>query len=221
MSANTYHSQTAKFLATVATCMPEMSSDVMQGWIQNPKALRRVLEEVLTPLHALSSEMKREESLSNFNVWKTITLGLHESSGGYRKALRSHKCQVSNWACTILDDPTFTCATQALEVDLVIVFVARLGFRGGASLSDIYTRAQERGLELCPPEVGPALRLAYKNQQHGEQLTIAMNAIGDRSDISRVFRIERGEYPWLHSVLGATHLYWRSDDRFVFVKPRK
>ena len=43
------HKQTAKFIATVAQNIPEMSSDVMQGWIQNPRGLSKVLEEALCP----------------------------------------------------------------------------------------------------------------------------------------------------------------------------
>ena len=52
MSANTYHPQTAKFLAMVAQNMPPLSADVMQGWIQNPKALRKFLDG-LTPESAI------------------------------------------------------------------------------------------------------------------------------------------------------------------------
>ena len=45
MSEKTYDGQTAHFLATIATCMPrDMSGDIMQGWIDNPKALQKFLE---------------------------------------------------------------------------------------------------------------------------------------------------------------------------------
>lgn len=51
MSTKTFDSQTARFLATVATCMPPLSSDVMQGWIDNPKALKKTLG-ALSPVAA-------------------------------------------------------------------------------------------------------------------------------------------------------------------------
>lgn len=37
-TAKTYDRQTATFLAVVGQNMPELSGDVMQGWIENPKA---------------------------------------------------------------------------------------------------------------------------------------------------------------------------------------
>ena len=44
-----YNTQTARFLAAIATCMPEISSDVMQGWIESPKALQKALREAFCP----------------------------------------------------------------------------------------------------------------------------------------------------------------------------
>lgn len=49
MTAKTYDKQTAKFLAVVGENMPELSGDVMQGWIQNPKAVQKVLERAFCP----------------------------------------------------------------------------------------------------------------------------------------------------------------------------
>ena len=49
MNEKTYDGQTAAFLAKVATCMPKLSSDVMQGWMDNPKALQKALATALTP----------------------------------------------------------------------------------------------------------------------------------------------------------------------------
>lgn len=49
MTAKTYDRQTAKFLSVVGENMPEVSGDVMQGWIENPKALQNVLRNALCP----------------------------------------------------------------------------------------------------------------------------------------------------------------------------
>lgn len=43
MTQKTYDPQTAKFIAVVVENMPRMSADVMQRWIQNPAALKKVL----------------------------------------------------------------------------------------------------------------------------------------------------------------------------------
>jgi hypothetical protein len=43
MMAKTYDGQTARFLAAVATCMPPLSGDVMQQWINSPQDLKKAL----------------------------------------------------------------------------------------------------------------------------------------------------------------------------------
>lgn len=50
MLTKTFNKQTARFLATVATCMPSLSSDVMQGWITNPEALKEALRALSPPV---------------------------------------------------------------------------------------------------------------------------------------------------------------------------
>ncbi len=49
MMAKTFDSQTARFLAAVATCMPSLQGDVMQGWIDNPNALKKTLAGAFCP----------------------------------------------------------------------------------------------------------------------------------------------------------------------------
>ncbi|MFA6524504.1 MAG: hypothetical protein WC264_01520 [Candidatus Paceibacterota bacterium] len=46
---NTLSKQTAKFITSIAQNLPEISGDVMQGWIKNPKALKKALAEALCP----------------------------------------------------------------------------------------------------------------------------------------------------------------------------
>jgi len=43
------------------------------------------------------------------------------------------------------------------EVKVVKLTAEQLGFKDGASIQDIYYRAIELGLELCPPELGPQI----------------------------------------------------------------
>lgn len=45
----TYDRHTAKFLAVIGENMPSLQSDTMQGWIENPKALQKVLRDAFCP----------------------------------------------------------------------------------------------------------------------------------------------------------------------------
>lgn len=60
---NTYHSQTAKLIATVCQAMPEMSGEVMQEWIENPKALRHFLKGLCPPKVAGGSSISIDRSV--------------------------------------------------------------------------------------------------------------------------------------------------------------
>lgn len=175
-------------------------------------------------LDALSNDMKREENLSNFSIWKTVRLGRHKTGDEYRRALDVQKYEIGHWAKEILSNSAFTCATEETDVDLVIVSSGQLGLKRGTSASfrNIYARALERGLELCPAEVGPALRLAYKDQPRGERLIIAMNAISGSAGDNYVFRLNNSYGETLLAGLhGHPDLVWGEILFCVFVKPRK
>ena len=88
---------------------------------------------------------------------------------------------VGDWANSVLEQPAFTIATEETEVDLVVVSVSELGFQYRATRAQIYQRAQEFGLELCPPEVGPQLRLQYQEQHEDESLLVGIEPM-DVSD---------------------------------------
>ena len=117
----------------------------------------------------------------------------------------------------ILGKPAFTVATEETELDLVVVSVAELGFKNGATREQIYSRAEERGLDHCPAEVGPQLRLQYADQPKGEWLVVGMEPITDSGGDLELFGVERGDSGlWLSSCFDDPGGVWSSDDRFAF-----
>ncbi len=157
----------------------------------------------------------------DLKVWKTIKLGTGglKTSADFLAALKEQKFQTSDWAKDILGKSEFTVATQETEVDLVVVTVAELGFKENAIRSDIYRRAQELGLDLCPAEVGPQLRLQYQDQPKGEWLIIAMNPITDSGGDLHVFNVAHdGLGLWLSSDFGNPGYFWRAGHRWVFLR---
>ena len=105
-------------------------------------------------------------------IWRTITLGTHTGVDAYRDALDAAGIKVGVSADEILGRPAFVYATMTLGVELAIVSVAELGLDAEASAqSEVYARAKRIGLELCPAEVGPRLRLDYRDQPLGRRST--------------------------------------------------
>jgi len=213
---NTYHPQTGKFLAALAQNIPqEISGDVMQGWIENPKALQSALRAALCP----PTEMAEPE----IKVWKRIKLGTGlKIADDFRKAIKDNDLRLGDWGNNILGKPEFIAATEPAEVDLVVMSVKDLGFKRATRYDQICARAKELGLELCPAEVGPQLRLQYLDQPKDEWLIIAMEAIRDSSGGLSVFRVGHGDDGrWLSAGCGAPGSTWYPGSQFVFVFPRK
>lgn len=197
-----YHSQTAKFLATVAQNMPAVPASRMQYWIEHPEEVQKALARVfLFP-----------------PVWKAIKLGTGlKSSEDFCVELEKNGFQVSQWARDIMSQEPFTAAVTEEEANLVVLSVAELGFKEGARYDQICARGIEMGMELCPAEVGPQLRLQYSDQPLGEWLVIAMEAICDSHGYLVVFHAEHDDGGlWLHSYYGSPGDFFNADDRFVF-----
>jgi hypothetical protein len=125
-------------------------------------------------------------------IWKTITVGGSKGVNALRQATESVPCHIviGDDADEILGRPAFPFIKTPIELDLVVVSIFELGFGDLAarndielgasvevSLHDIYARAAALGFELCPAEVGPALRLNYLDQPLGEFLHIAMKPL--------------------------------------------
>src|SRR4029434_2899441 len=90
----------------------------------------------------------------------------------------------------ILGRPAFPYARTKTGVELAVLSAADLGVEWDqSSLADVYERARQAGLELCPAEVGPQLRLDYRNQPLGEALDIAMQPVAKYSGDSTILTL--------------------------------
>lgn len=87
------------------------------------------------------------------------------------------KYDVSPEAHNVMYDQAFKLASQKLDIHLVVTTARELGFQEKATRKEIYDRAIELGLYLCPAEVGPQLRKQFLNQPFNEWLLIAMEPI--------------------------------------------
>jgi hypothetical protein len=167
-------------------------------------------------------------------IWKTIELGRYKGANAIREAMYSAPCHihVGDDADEILGRPAFPFNKAPAELDLVVLSVFDLGDKykhddvelvagGQASLHDIYARAVALGFELCPAEVGPALRLNYLDQPIGEFLHIAMTPVARFSGELVDFTVGNGGAGLLLiGGKGDPDLMLPGAVRFVFVRPR-
>ncbi len=130
-----------------------------------------------------------------FEVWKRIGLGTIKKDE-FPEVLKSQGYDISAGAWKILEDPGFRVASEESEVNLVKVRLKQLGFKKKTTFTQVYKRAEQLGLGMCPPEVGPQLRLQYPDQVPGEWIIVAMKPIQ-----SRVFGVDYNNFgKYLNSV---------------------
>jgi hypothetical protein len=107
-----------------------------------------------------SAQSREVDKPAHFQVWRSITLGSYKGVDAYRDALDVAKIKIGDSADKILGRPAFPYARTKTGVELAVHSAADLGVESDqASLAEIYQRARQAGLELCPAEVGPQLRL--------------------------------------------------------------
>jgi hypothetical protein len=154
---------------------------------------------------------------------KTITLGIRKTSDEYRKALRKAGFLFDYRCDETLDKIEY--AQDESDVDLVGYNVYDLGFDyDGAHYKPICANGIQMGLELCPAEVGPALRLDYTDQGCDSRLLIAMKPILGHNRRRSIFSVDHGcgGDRWLHFgwISRPIRRPWKGPSTFVFVKPR-
>ena len=158
---------------------------------------------------------------NEFPIWKAVDPGVYHDANGVRDAVRAAPVlmHIDSWADQILGRISFS--QPDTKLNLVLVAVSDLGFGPqGASLKDIYERASQVGLALCPAEVGPALRLAYLDQPLGEYLHIAMQSVARSDGNATDFTVAKGLAGWL--LIGddvRDDLVLAGDVQMVFVLP--
>lgn len=80
----------------------------------------------------------------------------------------------------MIDSSFFITLLSPEQIYLICLKVRDSGFEGVATNSEIFSRAEELGLEPCPAEVGLRQRLADLNQLLHDSYDIVMKPIFDR-----------------------------------------
>lgn len=123
----------------------------------------------------------------------------------------------------IIDNPEFNVGGNREEIKIVHLSVGDLGLKTitGATIDQIFKRAQDLGLELCPPDTGLRYRLQYRDQPFNEWVRIGMKQITNSDGDQEVFILGHDAVGlWLSNYSARpAHRMWDPDSEFAFRLP--
>lgn len=146
------------------------------------------------------------------------------------KKLGEQGVLINELGLKLFEDERFVASTHVKEIKLVEVTVQELGYKSGAKLEQIFGQACQKGLELCPLETGPYLRLQYLDQSEettdalsggnkapSGSLTVASPVFSEESQVPKGFYLRKlDDQLWLRGYTSAEQHVFSSADRFVF-----
>lgn len=157
--------------------------------------------------------------LQSLPAWRSVTVGALKSADEYRKALASGSAPKISWVEEIVGNPAFTCASQAVDLELVAPTVEDLGFPDGGLDSKVRAKAIALGLKPCPVEVLASLQLSAEDT--GERVIIATDAIHGANGDLVGFDVTFGQGGLrLNGDCGPTDRLREPSVRVAFVRPK-
>jgi hypothetical protein len=145
-------------------------------------------------------------------------------------ALREHDVRLNQAAEALFEDPRFTTLGGRHVVEIAALSVAELGFGEGATYGQLVARALESELVECPLELGPHLRMQFRDQPdstdgkpltHGRappgSITVASSPLDDRDETAKGFYLRRVDgVSWLRGYWSWPGHLWSPQDVVVF-----
>ncbi|MDQ6597945.1 helicase [Bacillus salipaludis] len=160
---------------------------------------------------------------------KTVEVGGLTKSQLLQK-LQQHSILMNELGERLFADDKFTFSDTIYSVRAVELKVRDLGFPEGATIPQLFEKANKVGLKLCPLELGPHLRLEYLDQPEGHSgkpfwrhrapygsVTIASEILSEDVDFPKGFYLRRIEgVLWLRGYIADDLHVLGPDDHFVF-----
>lgn len=155
--------------------------------------------------------------------------------GGLKKSqllgkLQQHSISMNKLGKKLFDDDKFTISEKVYSMRTVELKVRDLGLPEGATIPQVYKKANQVGLKLCPLELGPYLRLKYLDQPEGYlgkpswrnrspygAVKIASEILSEDVDFPKGFYLRRIEgVLWLRGYIADDLHVLDPDDHIIF-----
>lgn len=175
---------------------------------------------LLVSLFAVVLSVSSIFAQEKMEIFKKITVGDYDPSCMVYNLTSGEYYKVKDFAKLALDSVTYTKTVGT--INLTLISVEKLGLVYGATLEQIYERALELGLKLCPSEIGPRLRFLYENQPKGDWIRIAMEPIHFSDGNSVIFSLAHNRLSGEELLVedGCPNRRWVPETKFVFVVPQ-
>ncbi|MGE7690433.1 helicase [Lysinibacillus sp. NPDC097214] len=144
--------------------------------------------------------------------------------------LQQYSILMNEYGERLFTDDKFITSDTMYSLQTVELTVGDLGFPEGANTARIFKRAGELGLELCPLELGPHLRLEYldqleaysgdtlqQQQAPSGSITIASEILTEDDEFPKGFYLRRiNGVLWLRGYYADELHVWNPIDHFIF-----
>ncbi len=210
---------------------------IFEGKIFEPSIIARTPEEIgedtrvyVGPLFKNIFHHKNIEYIyTGFPEGEIIVQSLKVDIGGQplkdlERNMEKNGLKISNTASEMLGRIDFTKQLEGKETrTFCCIKVGHFGFDTLPNMLQLYEKAKEFGLEVCPPEVAPYIRLQYTDQPNGASLigtrTIFANFNGEI--VPHIFTLYRNESDvQLGSTFADPEFKWSFYRKFFFLLPK-
>jgi hypothetical protein len=162
-------------------------------------------------------------------VTREVTIGGLTRAELYTRLLENG-IRLNESAETLFASELFTTEAAACTLTTVELTAADLGFPNGATTAEIFARAEEDGLSLCPMELAAHLRLQFLDQPEGfwgqpltehqapsGSITVLSVILSPEDEFPKGFYLRRikGEL-WLRGYRAGPEHVWEAGDHLLF-----
>lgn len=135
--------------------------------------------------------------------------------------LGKHSISLNDYARVLFTDPAWGTSADAQKIQVAVVTLPEIGLPHGGTFAEILDHASGLGLEPCPLEVAPHLRLAYLDQPPEPYLTVASLELRPGPETPNGFYLRHlPDGLWLRGYESGPENVYRPDfTGFAFLQP--
>lgn len=200
MEQKTYDRQSGKLIARIAENLPEMSGELMQGWIDDPRGLQKFLQGLCY-------------------IWTVVSNG--RNAQALIGALEAKGRRVSNWAKDAMSKAGFK-VTKGQTYNFVVIRGDEFATDAERTTANIFAEGVRRRYRKPPADAAALLREKFTQEELGFPYVVVMHEpiTGSGGDSFLLVLARRGDGEWLRAWLADPDEQWHRGSVFVFLTPQ-